>query len=396
MRLMAYLAMGLVLVLASLADAATYYVATTGNDTTGNGSIGTPWRTIQKAANTVVAGDAVIVRGGTYAQYITIAANGTAGNRITFQPYPGETAIIDGSGTTAPTSNTFLVKVEGDYITIKNFEVVNAAWMSIICWNTATQCIIDGNTVHHGYHAGIVFYQNTNNTAQNNHVYDMYDFNSGGGNGDCIDTSGNLTTSNHQFLNNVVHDCSDDGLDGWSSAGNTYIGNISYHNGYVPFTSTPAGNGNGYKLGGNGGGSHTLIDNVAWGNRVRGFEDNGGPNNKLYNNTAINNGTVNYHFVASGAILTNNISYGPLGSAAGALTTNSWQLGISNPSFIQITDPTLSTFARLSAGSPAINVGANVGGSSHICVGACDLGAFEYGEDSDPPAPPTGITIVRR
>ncbi len=51
------------LFLPAKALAATYYVSTTGNDTN-NGSQGLPWKTIQKAANTVIAGDTVTVASG--------------------------------------------------------------------------------------------------------------------------------------------------------------------------------------------------------------------------------------------------------------------------------------------------------------------------------------------
>src|SRR4030042_726818 len=43
-----------------------YYVATTGNDSTGDGTLAKPWKTIQKAASSVSAGATVLVRGGTY------------------------------------------------------------------------------------------------------------------------------------------------------------------------------------------------------------------------------------------------------------------------------------------------------------------------------------------
>lgn len=385
----------LFLMLASPTWATDYYVATNGNDGAA-GTLSAPWRTIQKAANSVRAGDTVFVRGGTYREYVRISANGTAGSRITFQSYPGETAIIDGSALSAPTNNTFLVMVVGDYITIKYFEIVNAAWISVLCTNTATQCIIDGNTIHHGYLKGIVFWQNTNNTAQNNTVYDMYDFNQGGGNADCIGTTD--SGSGHTYINNVVHDCSDDGLDGWATTGNTYIGNISYHNGYVPFTNTRAGDGNGFKLGGGGGGAHTVVGNVAWNNRNRGFDDNTGINNRLYNNTAIANANRNYNFPMSGAILTNNISYnaenGSLGGAS--QTANSWNLGISNPMFVQITDPTKSTFGRLQSGSPVIDRGVTVSGSPYVCIGSCDLGAYEFssgGSGGTVPPAPTNLQV---
>ena len=48
----------------------TYYVATTGSDTAA-GTSAAPWKTLQKAANAVAAGDTVIVRAGTYAGFRT-------------------------------------------------------------------------------------------------------------------------------------------------------------------------------------------------------------------------------------------------------------------------------------------------------------------------------------
>ena len=45
---------------------ATYYIATTGNDTTGNGSSGNPWATLSKAYSSSTAGDTIICAAGTY------------------------------------------------------------------------------------------------------------------------------------------------------------------------------------------------------------------------------------------------------------------------------------------------------------------------------------------
>lgn len=45
---------------------ATYYIATTGNDTTGDGSSGNPWLTISKAHTAASSGDTVMVAAGTY------------------------------------------------------------------------------------------------------------------------------------------------------------------------------------------------------------------------------------------------------------------------------------------------------------------------------------------
>jgi len=78
--------------------AATYYVATTGNDTTGDGSINNPYKTVQKGANMATTpGDTVIVREGTYRETVNISYSGSEGNPITFRAYAGETVIIKGS-----------------------------------------------------------------------------------------------------------------------------------------------------------------------------------------------------------------------------------------------------------------------------------------------------------
>lgn len=77
----------------------TYYVSTTGNDDTGDGSVNNPWKTIQKAANLMVAGDTCIIRGGTYNEKVVPQNSGTEGNPITFKAYDGETVTVSGADT---------------------------------------------------------------------------------------------------------------------------------------------------------------------------------------------------------------------------------------------------------------------------------------------------------
>ena len=49
--------------------AATYYISTAGNDVTGDGSAGNPWKTLSKATGTVTtAGDIIHVNAGTYTE----------------------------------------------------------------------------------------------------------------------------------------------------------------------------------------------------------------------------------------------------------------------------------------------------------------------------------------
>jgi hypothetical protein len=77
--------------------AATYYVSTSGDDTNGTGTNSKPWKTIQKAADTMVAGDTCIIRGGTYRETVTLSKSGTATSPITFQAYKGETVTVSGT-----------------------------------------------------------------------------------------------------------------------------------------------------------------------------------------------------------------------------------------------------------------------------------------------------------
>src|SRR4051812_40483897 len=79
------------------AAAGTYYVATTGSDSTGTGTASEPWKTIQKAADSVGPGATVLIEPGTYhdAVYISIAATSTT--PVVFRG-DGAGVVIEASG----------------------------------------------------------------------------------------------------------------------------------------------------------------------------------------------------------------------------------------------------------------------------------------------------------
>jgi len=64
--------------------AATYYVATTGNDAN-PGTMGSPWRTIGKAAATLVPGDDVSIGDGDYNEHVHLKTSGTSDKPITYR-----------------------------------------------------------------------------------------------------------------------------------------------------------------------------------------------------------------------------------------------------------------------------------------------------------------------
>src|SRR5438477_509188 len=104
-----------------------FYVSTTGSDSN-PGTLSSPWRTIQRAANSVQAGDIVYVRGGVFNESVNISVSGSAiAGPITFQSYPGEQGIIDGTGLVPSTAGTqgLINIVNQSYISIQGLEIRN-------------------------------------------------------------------------------------------------------------------------------------------------------------------------------------------------------------------------------------------------------------------------------
>jgi hypothetical protein len=113
---------------ARAASATTYYVATNGLDTNA-GTLAAPWRTIQYAANTLAPGDIVLVRAGVFNEAVTVNVSGSSTNNlVTFQNYPGETAIVDGTGLEVPPAQYAAGLFEftnASYIVVQGFEIRN-------------------------------------------------------------------------------------------------------------------------------------------------------------------------------------------------------------------------------------------------------------------------------
>ncbi len=61
-----------------------------------DGSEARPWRSVQKGAEQLVAGDTLYLRGGVYYEHVVVTRGGTLDRPITIRAYPGEVAVLDG------------------------------------------------------------------------------------------------------------------------------------------------------------------------------------------------------------------------------------------------------------------------------------------------------------
>ena len=235
----------ILLVASSSAFAATYYVAKGGNDNN-SGTEAAPWVTIQKAANTAVAGDKVYVKNGTYNEQVTFKNSGSFGKPIVLQNYPRHNPIIDGTGV-GISGYEGLVQASGkNYITVDGFEIRNSSQCivkfkgnsasshvsGIIVRNCNIHTIttnsdlvgmffvyvdnsfIEDNEIFHtrpGYNSnGISMESSSNNTIQNNFIHDFDSHN-------CVDikpktSDTRVYLNGNKVLNNVISGCKGGGI----------------------------------------------------------------------------------------------------------------------------------------------------------------------------------------
>lgn len=135
----ATLALALAVFTAPAARANTYTVSTSGGDSN-PGTAASPWRTLQKAANTVRAGDVVNVTAGTYVGF-QVKTSGTASNPITFKAEPG--VLVNQPNASTPDC---INDEGGSYVIIDGFTVANAPRIGIRAV-TATGVVIRNNIV---------------------------------------------------------------------------------------------------------------------------------------------------------------------------------------------------------------------------------------------------------
>lgn len=417
---------------AGLANAADFYVATTGSDSNA-GTMAAPFATIQKGHDAAGAGDTVWVRGGTYkpTKQLKLSKSGTSDTqRIKFFAYEKELPVVDFSGyvSTNTAADVPAWLVTGNWIHIKGFEIANVPVgksgdhsISALRSEGASNNTYELLNIHHNFGPGLFISKGTGgNLILNVDSHDNYD--KDGSQGDGQNGDGFGVHYQETGPSTIIRGCrawldSDDGYDLISQEVPVIIENSwAIQNGYADggSTSPSSGNGNGFKVGSSKKGvRHIVRGNVAWKNKAAGFYANhssGG--NDWFNNTAYKNGSQ-YNMLASPPddsattiILTgdkvhrmrNNIGYPNKNTNMGGVDTmfNTWDLNITETAadFVSTTDtgalgprqadgslPAID-FVKLKAGSPLIDKGTDV---KLPFVGAApDLGADEFGAVKPP------------
>lgn len=358
------------------------YVATNGNDSNA-GTLAAPLRTIQRAVDLAQAGTTIQLRGGTYAPStnVQILKNGTASQPITIRNYNGERVILDGEnmpytpgavGSTIPRPERGAIHIEGDYWRLIGLEIIHGPYgvFGLDSSNNTYDRLVTRDNYESGFH---LFVGSSNNQILNLDSYGNYDPRSNGESADGLaikegSGSGNVVRGARLWNN------SDDGLDYWMFSSPVLTENsLAWGNGFNRWNLPDfTGDGNGFKLGGNGvAANHTLRNSMAWDNAVGGVIDNNNPGqHRIERCTAWDNPGTGFDFDRSSSVLTGNLavangtnaSLGASSSGSG----NSWDLG-GTWSFVSTSPSTIigpraadgsiptSTFLRPSNGA---NVGA--------------------------------------
>lgn len=387
--------------LAARSAPSVHYVAPTGDDVAGDGSIGSPWATLQRAYSAAQPGATIFLRGGTYnltgrsGIHLT-GHSGTSSNPITIRNHAAEAVVLNGSGLTSPWNSSSSPTNAGGYvlslynvsnIVIKGLDIRNGPMGGVILnggrspdggshGNIFQNLSIHGNGWNGSEGKGFsLFGHATNNLLLNCDSYFNADLEQTNADGYQISPWGPASTGN------VLRGCrawqnSDDGFDLFNVNNNTLPAPVelsrcwAWRNGFLADGTQGKGEGHGFKLGGQRqaargntsgtSGGHTVTDCYAWGHALNGFTDNSATiANTVVNCTAYDNcrstdengrpsetWARNFYFpTPAGHLLTGNVAFQPVGreakvAAENSDRDNSWtQLPpVSSASFVSLAD----------------------------------------------------------
>jgi uncharacterized repeat protein (TIGR02059 family) len=377
-------------VLSSPPVAATY-VSTTGSDTSGNGTITAPFRTIQRALTSgqIIAGRTLFIRGGNYIERVrndlySIPAGVSFSNAVTISGYQSEVVTIRNIGmTTSAMQYIIFQNLTVDGAQVENEAVYLAGGSHHIRFQNVkiTQAAMQGVLIPHG-------------TDHHHDFLQCEVFNNGFWYTDASHPDGSffhgmyMSGSDNTIDGCLIHDNSGYGYHGYNGYGGSDRANRNtvkncriYRNG---ITLAPNIAATGLLIG--SGDANTAYNNLIYDNRGGLTIGNQNPTNcAAYFNSIFRNGGssgLDVGSVSTGAIVRNNISFGNTGvnsSIGGSGTTQDHNLIGQDPLWVNAT----SFDFHLRTGSPAINNGIAVSGITTDFANTTrgnppEIGAYEF------------------
>ncbi|WP_367130171.1 carbohydrate-binding protein [Saccharothrix sp. HUAS TT1] len=363
------------------APADALYVAPGGDDAN-PGTLTAPLATVQRAVDLAQPGHTIHLRAGTYAPStnIQLLKNGTASRPITLRAHGDERVVIDGEnmphtpgavGSSIPRAERGAVHIEGDHWRLIGLEIVHGPYgvFGLDVNNTVFERLVTRDNYESGLH---IQGASSNNLIVDLDAHGNRDPRKNGESADGLaikegSGSGNAVRGARLWNN------ADDGLDYWMFSSPILLENsLAWGNGFNRWNLPGfTGDGNGFKLGGNGvAADHTVRNTMTWDNAAGGFVDNNNPGrHRVERSTAWDNPKTGFQFDRSSSALTGNLAVANGTNASlGSNSTgsgNSWDLG-GTWSFAS-TNPAVITGPRNADGSIPSSTflrpsnGANVG-----------------------------------
>jgi len=382
----------LLLLLASAARAATWYVAPHGDDQA-RGDKPHPFATVQRAQAAAEDGDTVILRGGTYAvkesaiarreriwAYVTyLDKSGKPGKPITYRAEAGEKPVFDLSAVKPAGLRVHAFEVKGshlvfDGIAVTGIQVTATHHTQSICFsNTGSHNRYERLQMHDGMGIGFYLSGGSDNLVADCDAWNNYDPVSEGGRGGNVDGFG--CHPNRGDTGNVFRGCrawlnSDDGFDCISAWESIRFENCwAFNNGKSP-EGKSLGDGNGFKIGGFGLEAtrglprtmprHTVIRCIAASNKANGFYANHHPgvSDWIHNSAYANRSNFNFlgrdfnqrrDLPGTGHHIRNNLGFGSrneltqINREACQLSGNLFGEGLSKKDFVSLDVKLLTT-----------------------------------------------------
>ncbi len=163
-------------------------VAFSGDDASGDGSAGKPYRSLKKACDLAQPGDAIELRGGSWLTAgETCSATGTAAQPVHVRPYPGESVVLDATGQPLGDTQAVLQLLSASYV------------------------VVDGLEIQSSSGRGAAYYESTGVTLRNLKVHDIQYRALGGGGQDIVIES-------NEVWNAAMSNENGTGTSGWPAA----------------------------------------------------------------------------------------------------------------------------------------------------------------------------------